>query len=102
MKKVVLAIILIAAAFHLKAQALWQAKPASSFSNKLFDNHLKVKPGNGSHLLQPGLNLNQAFGDLNNKGFAFNYNGSDNALPYNCDRMPVAKLTGYDKMPIAK
>ena len=90
MKKLIVIFILFAGAYQLKAQQLFQAKPADSLSNKLLDNYLKIKPNNP---WQPLLNPNGALSVVNTKSF-----GIESVF----DHMPVVVLEGYSKMPVVK
>ena len=95
MKKVIFAFILIFAGYHVNAQSLFQPKPLDSLSTRLFDNYLKGKPRVGKY--DKYLKTKADTGML-----LLQFGNHRPVLPYNCDNMPIAKLTGFDKMPIAK
>ena len=90
MKKILLLLGLAICFSQLKAQQFFQVKPVDSITHNL-DKLLKITPVKPLQLVQPKLNLSQAF---NNNLAA--------KLTTNIDHMPVAVLSGNSKMPVLK
>ncbi|HEY8780071.1 MAG TPA: hypothetical protein VIM16_00505 [Mucilaginibacter sp.] len=96
MKKALLFFIIISGASQLKAQQLFELKPADSSSNNLF----KIKPNKPFPLFQPQLNLNQNLGSAIAKNFISKVDHMPVIALNGNSKMPVVKLGGYSKMPI--
>jgi hypothetical protein len=106
MKKILILFILFTGAYQLKAQQLFQAKPADSLSKNLLDKYLKTKPNDEWQLLKPQLNLNETLSALNTKKFTLNdetfYSRMPVAVLEGYSKMPVVNLGGYSKMPVKR
>ena len=90
MKKILLLLALVTGFSQLKAQQFFQVKPANNITYNL-DKLLKINPVKPLQLVQPNLNLSQAFN-----------NSLTDKLTTNIDHMPVAVLSGNSKMPVVK
>ena len=92
MKKLFLLTLLLAAAYGLKAQQLFNVKPADSLSQRLLGQYFKLQPGNSFKPVRPLLNPNPMLAVVEPQKNAF----------ANQDNMPIAVLKENSKMPVAK
>src|SRR6185503_1017558 len=102
MKKSLLVLVLTAVFCQVKAQQLFQSKPADSLKNTLLQKYFNIAPGSQPQSFQLRTIPLESLASVNTDVKPDSYDHMPIAFLQGNSKMPVVKPGGNDKMPVAK